>query len=428
MRLKLLITRLLLLLLCLPSCASRPAQTKSNPAQTAQTIVVRAAHMFDVERGQMIEHPVVIIAGDKIASVGANLVIPSGAQVFDLGDATLLPGLIDAHTHITYHFDASGHFGLSADPNTDVTLKYAAENARNTLLAGFTTIRNLGAGAQVDLKLRDAIKRGDLQGPRMLVSGVPFLPNDFAPTADEAARIAYIREFVRARVREGADVIKLFEGVDAAGRALISEAEVRAAVDEAAHAGLRVAVHAHEAAAIKAAVRGGCASIEHGTFLDAEAIRLLVQHHTPLVPTLYLPTHYLAHKSQFAFDDSTWAFFAQLQTHNLDNARRAHEAGVRIVSGSDAVAGLHGQNARELEWLVKAGLTPAEALRAATVDAAQLLGLDGQVGVIKNGYAADLIAISGDPSRDITVLQRVGFVLKGGQVVKDELTRQTPQH
>ncbi|HYX42721.1 MAG TPA: amidohydrolase family protein [Pyrinomonadaceae bacterium] len=245
MKLKLCITHLLLLLLCLPSCASRTAQTNSKPAQTQQRIVVRAARMFDVERGQMIERPAVIIAGDKIAAVGANLAIPPGAQVIDLGDATLLPGLIDAHTHITYHFDSSGRFGLSNDESPDVTLKYAAENARNTLLAGFTTIRNLGAGAQVDLKLRDAIKRGDVQGPRMLVSGEPFLPNDFAPTADEAARIAYLREFVRARVREGADVIKLFEGVDSAGRALISETEVRAAVEEAAHAGLRVAVHAH---------------------------------------------------------------------------------------------------------------------------------------------------------------------------------------
>ncbi|PYS93785.1 MAG: Xaa-Pro dipeptidase [Acidobacteria bacterium] len=428
MKLKLCITHLLLLLLCLPSCASRTAQTNSKQAQTQQRIVIRAARMFDVERGQMIERPVVVIEGEKIAAVGANLAIPPGAQVIDLGDATLLPGLIDAHTHITYHFDSSGHFGLSGDPSADITLKYAAENARNTLLAGFTTIRNLGAGAQVDLKLRDAIKRGEVTGPRMLVSGEPFLPNDFDPTADEAARIAYMREFVRARVREGADVIKLFEGVDARGQALISEAEVRAAVEEAARAGLRVAVHAHEAAAIKAAVRGGCASIEHGTFLDAEAIRLLVQHHTSLVPTLYLPTHYLAHKSQFAFDDSTWDFFTRLQTHNLENSRRAHAAGVVIVSGSDAVAGLHGQNARELEWLVKAGLTPAEALCAATVDAAQLLGLDGQLGVIKNGYAADLIAVSGDPSRDITVLQRVGFVMKGGQVVKDELTTKAPRH
>ena len=209
---------------------------------------------------------------------------------------------------------------------------------------------------------------------------------------------------------------------------VFSAEEIRAAVEEAARAGLRVAVHAHEAASVKAAVKGGCASVEHGTFLDAEAIRLLVEHHTALVPTLYLPTHYLAHKSQFAFDDSTWDFFTRLQTHNLENSRRAHAAGVVIVSGSDAVAGLHGQNARELEWLVKAGLTPAEALCAATVDAAQLLGLDGQLGVIKNGYAADLIAVSGDPSRDITVLQRVGFVMKGGQVVKDELTTKAPRH
>jgi imidazolonepropionase-like amidohydrolase len=419
MKLKLCAIHLLLLLLCLLSCAGRTAQTNNTQTQTQQRIVVRAAHMFDVERGQMIERPVVIIAGDKIEAVGANLAIPPGTQVLELGDATLLPGLIDAHTHITYHFDPSGHFGLSNDPSAEVTLKYAAENARNTLLAGFTTIRNLGAGAQVDLRLRDAIKRGDLPGPRILASGEPFLPNDFDPTADEAARIAYIREFVRARVREGADVIKLFEGVDARGQALISEAEVRAAVDEATHAGLSVAVHAHEAAAIKAAVRGGCTSIEHGTFLDAEAIRLLVQHRTWLVPTLYLPTHYLMHKSQFAFDDSTWDFFVRLQTHNLANTRRAHQAGVRIVSGSDAVAGVHGQNARELEWLVKAGLTPAEALRAATVDAAQLLGLDRQIGAIKNGYAADLIAVSGDPTRDITTLQHVGFVMKGGQVVKD---------
>jgi imidazolonepropionase-like amidohydrolase len=142
------------------------------------------------------------------------------------------------------------------------------------------------------------------------------------------------------------------------------------------------------------------------------------------VPTLYLPTHYLAHKSQFEFDDSAWEFFERLQTRNLENARRAHAAGVWIVAGSDAVAGLHGQNARELQWLVKAGLTPAEAVRAATFDAARLLALDGQVGAVKPGMLADLIAVAGDPLRDIGVLEHVGFVMKEGHIVKNELLRQ----
>lgn len=425
MRLKQAVSYLLIFLLCLAACAGHTAQTSNRQAaQPPRRIVIRAARLYDVERGQMVNQPAIVIEGDRIMAVGANLPTPTGAQVLDLGDVTLLPGLIDAHTHITYHFDQTGHFGLTNDASPDVTLKYAAENARNTLLAGFTTIRNLGAGLQVDLRLRDAIKRGELTGPRMLVSGEPLLPDDLSAAPDEPARINLVRDFVRARVREGADVIKLFEGVDAQGRALLSEAEVRAAVDEAAKAGLRVAVHAHEAAAIKAAVRGGCASIEHGTFLDQEAIRLLRQHHTPLVPTLYLPTHYLTHKNQFAFDDSTWDFFVRLQAHNLDNTRRAHAAGVTIISGSDAVAGVHGQNAHELEWLVKAGLTPAEALRAATVDAAKLLGVEGQVGAIKPGLSADLIAVTGDPARDITTLERVGFVMKGGQVVKNELAKQ----
>src|SRR2546421_7686407 len=210
----------LLLLLITVTCA--PAQ-RTERRTASGLIVLRAARLLDVKSGRLIGNAVVVIEGERIKAVGEKLAVPPGAQVIDLGDATLLPGLIDAHTHITYHFDSSGRFGLSNDESPDVTLKYAAENARNTLLAGFTTIRNLGAGAQVDLKLRDAIKRGDVQGPRMLVSGEPFLPNDFAPTADEAARIAYLREFVRARVREGADVIKLFQGVDAQGRALIRE-------------------------------------------------------------------------------------------------------------------------------------------------------------------------------------------------------------
>jgi imidazolonepropionase-like amidohydrolase len=395
----------------------------SRPA-TAERLALRAARMLDAASGQVVNNAVILVEGDKVTAAGANLQIPSGVKVYDLGDVTVLPGLIDAHTHITYHFDESGHFGLRGDAGPEVTLKYAEQNARDTLNAGFTTIRNLGAGGRVDLMLRDEINRGQVPGPRIIASGEPLTSDDIQDIYDDpGARLARVREFVRARIREGVDVIKIFEGVDERGQAVFSEGEIRAAVEEAERAGLRVAVHAHEAAAVKAAVRGGCTSIEHGTFLDAEAIRLLVSHHTALVPTLYLPTHYLEHKSQFAFDSSTWDFFERLRANNLANAERAKKAGVWIVSGSDAVAGVHGHNAREIEWLVKAGLTTAEALRAATVDAARLLGLEGKVGEIKPGEFADIVAVEGDPLKEIGAVERVRFVMKGGQVVRDEVTR-----
>jgi imidazolonepropionase-like amidohydrolase len=409
---------LLLFLIVFVSCGLHGAAPQTCRDSSAHTLAIRAARMLDVRRGSLVQNAVVIVEGDRVARVGQNLPIPQGAEVIDLGDATVLPGLIDAHTHIIYHFDETGHFGSRGDANSSVTFRYAAENARLTLEAGFTTIRNLGAGGLVDIHLRDAINRGETSGPRIQASGEPLMPDDVYPIGSEAVRLKTIRDFVRARVREGADVIKIFEGVDGRGNPYLSESEIRAAVVEAAAAGRKVAVHAHEAAAVKAAVRGGCASIEHGTFIDDEAIRLMVQHHTALVPTLYLPTHYLAHKAQFDFDDSAWEFFEQLRSQNLESTRRARKAGVTIVNGSDAVAGLHGSNAREPEWLVKAGLTPLEAIRAATLDAAQLLGMEHEVGEIGPGHFADIIAVAGDPLRDITRLQTVVFVMKGGRVVK----------
>ena len=414
-------SRVLALLALALACAAPAAfAAGGGGAPAGQRTLIRAARMLDVESGTIVPDAAVLVAAGNILAVGAAAAGAADAHTIDLGDVTLLPGLIDAHTHITYHFDAHGRFDESAGETPEETYRYAVQNARVTLEAGFTTIRNLAASDLVDIRLRDAIASGAEQGPRMIVSGEPLLPEEVIGIRDAAVRHEAIRRFVRARIAEHVDVIKVFEGVaaDDADRPLLDEHDIRAAVDEAARAGLKVAVHAHEAAAIKAAVRGGCASIEHGSFLDAEAIRLMIEHHTVLVPTLYLPSYYLQHRRSFAFDEETWRFFERLRSGNPANARRAWQAGVRIVAGSDAVAGLHGSNARELEWMVQAGMSPGRVLRAATLDAAQLLGLAGKLGTITPGMAADLVGVPGDPARDISVVGHPVFVMKDGKVVR----------
>ncbi|HEX8500695.1 MAG TPA: amidohydrolase family protein [Pyrinomonadaceae bacterium] len=409
----------LLLVLTLPTC-TRNQETTRTPAGVV--VVMRAARMLDARGGRIVEGAAVVVEGERITAAGPDVSVPPGAHVLDLGDVTLMPGLVDAHTHLTYHFDRTGRFGLVWDATPEETLRYAEENARATLAAGVTTARDLGGDSRVVTRLRDRINRGEAAGPRLLVSGEPLTAAVLrGAEEDRGERAARVRAFVRARIAEGVDVIKIFEGVDATGAPQFNSQEINAAVEEAARAGLRVAVHAHEAAAIKAAVRGGCASVEHGSFLDAEAVREMAKRRTALVPTLYLPTHYLERRERFvAFDPFTWSFFERLRANNLANAARALKGGVWVVAGSDAVAGLHGHNPREVVWLAKAGLTPPDALRAATLDAARLLGLEGKVGDIRPGAFADLIAVAGDPTKDVGAVERVVFVMKGGRVVRDE--------
>ena len=394
---------------------SGQARVEAQRKPSTKQLAIRCGKLLDGKSPGFISDAVILIDGDRITAVGRGLTIPAGAEVIDLSRATVLPGLIDTHTHLTYHYDTE------QNEKPAVTAIYGAENARLTLGAGFTTVRNLGAGDGIDFDLRHSIDKGAASGPRIQASGAP-LTRSRAPdsNSDLSARIAGIREFVQKQIAAGADVIKIFVTPGAGGGdvSLYSEEEIKAVVDEASKAHLKVAAHAHATEGIKAAVRAGVASIEHGSKLDDEAIKLMIEHHTALVPTLYLPNHYLGHREKFNFNEARWHALDQLRNITANNFRKALAAGVWIVMGSDAVAGLHGENAKEIEWMVKAGMTPAQAIRAATADAAQLMGWQDRVGTIEAGKFADLIAVEGDPLKDITELQRVKFVMKGGLVAR----------
>jgi imidazolonepropionase-like amidohydrolase len=407
---------LLLLAFCLLAAGDNKAlSVREAASRVPRTIAIRCGRLIDGKGGVPLDNAIILIEGERIKAVGPALAIPAGAEVIDLTKATVLPGLIDTHTHLTYHYNPQ------PNERAEVTLKYAAENARLTLEAGFTTVRNLGADGGTDFTLRNRINRGEIPGPRLQVSGAP-LYRDAAPDSDRdlKARIAAVRLFVREQIAAGADVIKIFVTPGAGGSSslLFNEEEIRAVVEETSKANLRVAAHAHLAEGIKAAVRAGVTSVEHASYLDDEAIKLMIEHHVAMVPTLYLPNHYLSHRDKLGFPDTTLQALDDLRRQTPGNFARALKAGVWIVMGSDAVAGYHGGNAKELEWMVKDGMTPAQAIRAATIDAATLLGWQDRLGSIEAGKFADLIAVGGDPLKDITELQRVRFVMKGGVVVK----------
>lgn len=385
----------------------------------ARTIAIRCGLLIDGKKDVPTTDAIILIEGERITAVGRDVRIPAGADVIDLSKATVLPGLIDTHTHLTYHYNTQ------PNETPDITAKYAAENARLTLEAGFTTVRNLGAGGGADFALRDRINRGEIPGPRILASGAPLIRRSAdSAGSDMNARTAAVRIFVRQQIAAGANVIKIFVTAGAGGgpSLLFTEEEIRAVVDEASKAHLRVAAHAHSTEGIKAAVRAGVASVEHASYLDDEAIKLMIAGHVAMVPTLYLPNHYLANKEKFGFDQARWQALDDLRKQTPGNFARALQAGVWIVMGSDAVAGYHGGNAKEIEWMVKNGMTPAQAIRATTADAARLLGWEDRIGAIEIGKFADLIAVTGDPLKDITELQRVRFVIKGGVVVKNALS------
>jgi imidazolonepropionase-like amidohydrolase len=403
-----------------------------SPIAAQQTTVVRAARMLDVVKGEIVSPAVVVVADGKIQSVGAANVPPS-ARSIDLGELTLLPGLIDAHTHLTS--DISGDWVTRSvrELPADAALR-GAMNARKTLLAGFTTVRDVGAGGFADISLMRAIDAGFVEGPRMIpsahaigITGGHCDDTGWAPGIHEldyrdgvADGVEEVLKAVRYQVKHGAKVIKVCAtaGVlsfDATlGAQQLSDAELQAIVQEANRHGLKVAAHAHGTAGIIAAVKAGVASIEHGSILSDEAIALMKARGTYLVPTAYL-------LSTFHFDSMPPPIAAkarQVIPLAQDSHRRAIKAGVKIAFGTDAGVYPHGDNAHEFATYVGYGMKPADAIRTATVNAADLLGVSDRA-VIAAGKLADLIAVRGNPLDDVKTLQQVLWVMKGGVVVKD---------
>jgi imidazolonepropionase-like amidohydrolase len=406
----------------------------AQQAAPGQTIVIRAGHLFDVKTGKTLTNQAIVIQGDKIASVGAEGQVPAGATVIELPDATVLPGLIDAHTHITF----SPNFGYSrlaiSVPREALT---GARNAKVTLEAGFTTIRNVGASGYADVALRDAVNAGDVPGPRMLVSGPALsitgghcdnnlLPFDYHRTSDGVADgVEAVQHKTREIIKYGADLIKVCAtgGVLSKGdnpqHSQYTLDEMKAIVTDAHRLGRKVAAHAHGAEGIRWASMAGVDSIEHGSYIDDAAIAEMKKNGTYLVPTLYLADWFLENAEKIGTPPDLIAKAKDVMPAARKNVARAFAAGVKVGFGTDAAVYPHGLNAHEFAVMVKLGLTPLQAIQSATINDADLLGWSDKIGTIEPGKWADIIAVDGDPLADVTALERVKFVMKGGEVVRN---------
>ena len=404
-------------------------------ATAADTITaVKAKRLLDVNTGKWIEQPVVLIKGDRIDAVGSNLAVPAGATVIDLGGATLLPGLIDMHTHITGNPEDIGYSSIAISIGRETL--YGARNAKTTLEAGFTTIRNLGAGNYTDVALRDAIDAGDVPGPRMQVSG-PALgitgghcddtmhaPQYKIEDEGVADGNAAVMKKVREVIKYGASVIKICAtgGVlsfrDDPQASQYTLEEMQTIVREAHRLGRKVAAHAHGGDGIKLAVEAGVDSIEHGSYIDEAGIQLMKARGTYLVPTSYLGDWLIENAERLKIPAPIVVKAKTVLPMARKNLAVAFRSGVLVAFGTDAAVYPHGLNAREFATYVKMGMAPMAAIQSATVNASRLLGWTDRVGSVEKGKFADMIAVKGDPLLDVSELERVQFVMKGGQVVK----------
>ena len=395
---------------------------------------VRFGKLWDA-KGKLWTNAIVIVEGERIRAVTTDAsAIPAGAETIDLSRYTGLPGLIDVHTHMTIYTDEIPGEPMLKQLNNPPAMEVflARKGAMRTLEAGVTTVRDLGADQYMDIAMRDLINRGEMIGPRMFVVGyglnitnTPYKPGVNPPAGGIADGVPEILRAVRQQIAAGADLIKMYASTgtddDVTGFQTYNYEEIKAAVDAAHKFGKKIAIHSYGPDGARDAVRAGTDSLEHATDMDDATIQEMAKRGTFYVPTIDHNRYYLDNWQKIGyangFQEKTKAFIER----NLETARKAFKAGVKFAMGSDAIYTMFGQNTRELGWFVKAGMTPEQALRTATTNAAELLGKEKELGAVAPGYFGDLVAVEGDPLADIDVaIYKVKWVMKGGAVVVDK--------
>jgi len=407
------------------------------PCAYAQTGAVRCGKLLDVRAGKLLADQVVVFEKGEITAIGpaGSTAIPSGVTLVNLSSATCLPGLIDVHTHITDDPTGLGYAGLGISVTRETVT--GVKNARLTLRAGFTAVRNVGASGFSDVAVRDGIDAGEIEGPRMIVSGPALgitgghcdnnlLPYEYHHKDEGVADGPWAaRAKVREVIKYGASVIKICAsgGVlskgDQPGTPQYTLEEMQAITDEAHKLGRKVAAHAHGTQSIKDAIRAGIDSIEHSSLIDDEGIALAKQHGTFLVFDIYNDDYILQQGEKAGMLPESIEKEKKLGRLQRENFRRAFQGGARMAFGTDAGVYPHGDNAKQFAKMVEWGMKPMDAIQAATINAAELLGW-AKIGSLEAGHFADLIAVSGDPSADVRVLENVKLVLKGGTVYRNE--------
>lgn len=403
-----------------PAAAFVAALTAAAPAAAQDAVtVIRAARVID-GRGQQVANADIVVQGGRITKVGPRGALPAGARLIDLGSRTVLPGLIDAHSHLTWYFNRQGRYHTRGDGDTPIqSILAAAANAAVTLRAGFTTIQSPGSPEDADL--RDWVATQGLPGPRILTSLNPL----------QRGSPDTLRALVRQRKQQGADLIKLFASASIrdGGKQSLTDEQIAAVCQEAKAQGLRTIVHAHDAPSVKAVVLGGCNQVEHGVFVDQADLDLMAARGVYFDPQCALVfTNYLDNRAKYDgignYNAEGFAAMEKAIPLAADDIRKALATkGLKLAYGTDAVAGAHGRNAEDMVCRVqKAGESPMHVIMSATSVNAEALGLASEIGAIAPGLQADIVAVDGNPLTDITAVRRVSFVMKGGKVYRDDGT------